>query len=136
MEKNMKLAKFRKVLVVLLCLITSPVAFADFDGSEALICATVEARDCVLRSECFTGEAKEVGAPAFFRLDFDKKVVYGPERTSPIEKMEKSAAGLLLQGSELGFGWVIAIDIRSGDFSGSLTNSEGSFLLFGSCTIL
>jgi hypothetical protein len=106
----------------------------DFDGSKSLICATVEARDCVLESECFTGEAKQVGAPAFFRLDFQKKVIYGPERESPIKLMEESPAGLLLQGSEIGYGLSIGINKQTGIFSASMTNFEGSFLLFGNCT--
>jgi len=109
---------------------------ADFDGSKALICATVEARDCVLNSECFSGEAKAVGAPAFFRLDFKKELVYGPERESPIASIEHSPAAVLLQGSEIGYGWSIGINKESGDFSASLTNYEGTFVLFGSCTVL
>jgi hypothetical protein len=47
--------------------------------------------------------------------------------------MEKSENQLLMQGSELGFGWTFAIDQTNGYFSASLTNIDGTFLLFGSC---
>ena len=122
--------------VMLACLAPATGLATDFDGSKNLICATVEARDCVLREECFTGEAKVVGAPAFFRLDFSKKVLMGPQRNSPIVSMEDNADSVLLQGAEIGYGWSIGINKENGDFSASMTNSEGSFLLFGYCTLL
>lgn len=109
---------------------------ADYDGSKNLICATVEARDCELREECFTGEAKEVGAPAFFRIDFANRLLYGPERNSTIASVEQNADAVLLQGAEIGYGWTLGINKEGGDFSGSITNFEGSFLLFGYCTVL
>jgi len=109
---------------------------ADYDGSKNLICATVEARDCELREACFTGEAKEVGAPAFFRIDFANRLLYGPERNSTIASAEQNADAVLLQGTEIGYGWTLGINKESGDFSGSITNFEGSFLLFGYCTVL
>jgi hypothetical protein len=109
---------------------------ADYDGSKALICATVEARDCVLNTECFAGEANVVGAPAFFRVDFAKKLVYGPERNSPIASSEQSPTALLLQGSEIGYGWTVGINKQTGNFSASMTNFEGTFLMYGNCTLL
>lgn len=130
--------KFSKTFAVaIFCLAaTTTVVAEDFDGSKPLICATVEARDCVLRTECFSGEATHVGAPAFFRLDFKEKTIYGPERSSPIKSFEESPAAILLQGSEIGYALSIGINKQSGDFSASITNYEGSFLLFGNCTVL
>jgi hypothetical protein len=122
------------VVLVLGCVAVSPVVASDFDGSKPLICATVEARDCVLGMTCYAGEAREIGAPAFMRVDFSKKTITGPQRTTPIVAMEKSENQLLMQGSELGFGWTFAIDQTNGYFSASLTNIDGTFLLFGSCT--
>lgn len=116
-------------------LAVSPVLASDFDGSKPLICATVEARDCVLARSCFTGEAREIGAPGFMRIDFDKKTITGPQRTTAIAALDKSENQLLMQGAELGFGWTMAIDQTNGYFSGSITNLEGTFLLFGSCTL-
>jgi len=109
---------------------------ADFDGSKRLICATVEARDCVSGSPCYRGLPREIGAPNFFRVDFEKKSLIGPQRTTAIRAMEKDDAQLLLQGVELGYLWVVALDRASGGFSASLTNRDGAFVLFGSCTPL
>ena len=113
-----------------------PVLAGEFDGSLPLICATVEARDCVSGAECFGGTPDEVGAPAFVRIDFEGKMIAGPRRTTPILLMEQGDHQLLLQGTEIGYAWAFALDQTSGRFSASLTNLEGAFLLFGSCTAL
>ena len=122
------------VLIFLVSIAGAPVYAADFDGSKSLICATVDARDCVMGSECFSGHAREVGAPPFLRIDFDKKVVAGTERTSPITSIDTTEDQVLLQGQEVGYGWTLALDQATGEFSASLTNREGTFLLFGNCT--
>lgn len=114
----------------------TPALAADFDGSKRLICATIEARDCVPGEDCFRGLPDEVGAPAFVRIDFQKKAILGPQRTTPIRFMEKDERQLLLHGVELGHAWVLAIDQATGRFSASLTDREGTFVLFGACTPL
>lgn len=114
----------------------NPALANDFDGSLPLICATVDARDCVWGSECFGGTPTEIGAPAFMRIDFENKSITGPQRSTPIRLLEKSEQQLLLQGAELGYGWVFALEQNTGRFSASLTNLHGAFLLFGSCTPL
>jgi hypothetical protein len=109
---------------------------ADFDGSKMLICAPVEAMDCAPGAECGRGVPGDIGAPAFIRIDFGKKVVIGPKRTTAITSIEKSESQVLLQGNELGYGWSIAVDQEGGQMSATLTNREGAYVLFGSCTPL
>lgn len=118
------------------CIIATPAFAGDFDGSKRLICATVEARDCVPGEECHGGRPDDIGAPAFLRIDFERKAIVGPKRTTPILLMEKNDRQMLLQGSEIGYAWAIALDQASGRFSASLTNLDGAFVLFGSCTPL
>jgi hypothetical protein len=48
--------------------------------------------------------------------------------------MQRSADGLILQGTEAGYGWTLAVDIQQGTMSATLVNREGAFVLFGSCT--
>jgi hypothetical protein len=119
---------------VVASVVLSPVMAADFDGSKFLVCATLEARDCVMGAECFTGLPDKVGAPEFIRIDFANKMMVGAKSTSPIVAMETSATQVLLQGKEEGYGWSFALEQASGHFSAALTNTGGSFLLFGSCT--
>ncbi len=111
-------------------------AAADFDGSRRLICAPVLAMDCALGDECVRGLPDDIGAPAFMRIDFEKKTVIGPQRTSPIAFMDKSEKQILLQGSELGYGWTIALDQANGKMVATLVDREGAFVLSGSCTPL
>jgi len=107
---------------------------ADFDGSKALICATMEAHDCSIGEACQRGLPQDVGAPLFMRIDFAKKTIAGPKRTTPIVSMSKNDSDLLLQGSELGYAWTIVLNIASGSMSASMIKGDTVFALFGACT--
>jgi hypothetical protein len=48
--------------------------------------------------------------------------------------MEPSDGQLLLQGTELGYAWSVALDTKTGAMSTTLVNREDVFVLFGSCT--
>ena len=113
-----------------------PASAGDFDGSKLLICAPVEAIDCAPGETCKKGAPADSGLPSFIRIDIAKMVVIGPKRTTPIVSIEKSEQQILLQGTELGFAWTIALDQDSGEMSGSFVNREEVFVLFGSCTPL
>jgi hypothetical protein len=104
------------------------------DVAGRLMCATVEALDCEAGASCFKGRPSEIGAPAFMRIDLEKMVIAGPSRSTPIVSMEKSVEGLLLQGTEVGYGWTLAVNTREGTMTATLVNREGAFVLFGSCT--
>ena len=123
-------------LAGLVCAMSLTVHAAEFDGSRLLICAPVEAKTCAPGEFCDSVTPGEAGAPAFVRIDFNKQVIIGPETTTPIKLMETSEKQILLQGSELGFGWTIALDQESGSMSAILLDREGAFVLFGSCTPL
>ena len=111
-------------------------AAADFDGSKTIICAPVQARDCTRDAACAGALPEDVGAPAFVRIDFGKKVVAGPKRSTPITSMEKNESELVIVGTEIGYGWSIAVDQQDGHMSATLTDNTGVFVLFGSCTPL
>ena len=121
---------------VLLCasLSTSLIMAADFDGSRPLICANIESHDCNVGETCQKGLPKSVGMPMFMRIDFAKKTVGGPKSTVAITSMTKGEKQLLLQGTELGFAWTLAIDSTDGSMSASLMNRDSAFVLFGECT--
>ena len=105
----------------------------DFDGDNALICAVMEAGDCIPTMQCVRDQPDEIGAPAFIRLDFETKSIVGPHRNTAMHYMELGERQLLLQGNEIGYGWTLALDRADGSYSASMTNHEGTFLLFGSC---
>jgi hypothetical protein len=123
------------VTTLVACLV-APVAFAASDGVQRLICATVEAMDCEPGAACFKGRPSEVGAPAFMRIDLEKGTIAGTHRSTPIVRMDKQADNLLLQGSEIGYGWTMVIDMKGGTMAATLVNRDGAFVLFGNCTPL
>jgi hypothetical protein len=108
----------------------------DFDGSKALICAPVEAMDCISGGGCEKGIPDDVGAPAFMRIDFARKTIVGPKRSSPIHAMEKDPQQILLQGTELGLAWSMALDTANGKMVTTFSSRDGAYVLFGSCTPL
>ena len=111
---------------------------AQGELGSRFICATVEAMDCDAGTACFRGRPQDVGAPPFMRVDLDAKTIAGPLRTTPIVALERSPDGaqVLLQGTEIGFGWTMALDMKAGTMATTLVNREGAFVLFGSCTPL
>jgi hypothetical protein len=124
-------------VAALVLLTVGTAAAGDFDGSKLLICAPVEAIDCSASEACTTqGRPNAIGAPRFLRIDFAQKVIVGPQQTTPILFMDKSDDQILLQGKELGFGWMLVLDQESGTMSATLMNREGAVVLFGSCTPL
>jgi hypothetical protein len=117
---------------------TSVLAFgfaqgADFDGSKLLICANMEAADCNPGQVCAKGRPDELGAPAFIRIDFANKTIVGPKRTTPIVGMSTDTNQILLQGTELGYAWSIALDTGSGKLAATLVDRDGAIVLFGAC---
>lgn len=122
-------------VIAFLCAVAVPVfAEESLDGAKPLICATAEAVGCARGEECEKGLPESFGAPQFMRIDFEKKEVVGPKRTSQIRLMEKSDEQITLQGYELGMGWTIAIDRSTGKASITLAGKEEAFIVFGACT--
>jgi hypothetical protein len=121
-------------VAALSCFSSATLCAADFDGSRPLICATVDAHDCDPGEVCLRALPAELGAPQFLRIDFEKKAVSGPQRSTPIRFMENGPAQILLQGTELGFAWTIVLDKQDGSATVMFVNREDALVLFGACT--
>src|SRR6516162_9078693 len=81
---------FAYIIAALTFITFGTASAADFDGSNPLICATIEALDCVAGQDCTKGRAVDMGAPPFLRIDFAKKTIGGPKRTTTILSMDIS----------------------------------------------
>lgn len=126
----------RVPLAALILTFGAPTMAGDFDGSKPLICAPVEAIDCIAGGGCEQGIPDDVGAPAFMRIDFAKKLIVGPKRSSPIAAMEKNEQQILMQGTELGLAWSMALNTDNGRMVTTFSSRDGAYVLFGSCTPL
>ena len=114
---------------------------ASFDGSEPLLCASVEAYDCSAGWECLKGTAESINAPQFIRLDFEQKLTRatrlgGEERTAKIESITREGGKLILQGVQMGLGWSMTIAQESGAMALAATGEQVVFVIFGACTPL
>ena len=125
------------ISLLLFCLFVtvSPASAEDvFDGTKPLLCSSIEALDCDPGVECDRGIPEIMGAPQFLRIDFAKKEITGPKRTTSIQMMKKDDDQLILQGYEIGMGWTLAIDRGTGNMRISFAGGESSFIIFGACT--
>src|ERR1700761_46626 len=122
------------LLTILFCLVAVDVSAADFDGSKRLICATAEAQACDPGVACTRSLPADIGAPKFLFLDFDKKVITGPARTTPMLTVNKDPGQVLIEGMEMGYGWTLVIDSGDGSMTLMIVNSGDAFVLFGNCT--
>jgi hypothetical protein len=136
MESSMKPKAVRSCLFTVAWLLSTQALGEDFDGSKALICAPVEAIDCSPGEDCLRGTPDDIGAPNFIRIDFASKTITSAKRATPIEAMSQADGQVLLRGTELGYGWTLALDYATGRMAATLTDIDGAFVMFGSCTPL
>jgi hypothetical protein len=108
---------------------------SDFDGEHALICSFESASQCDTDAQCSTVNIGEIELPESIGVDFKGSRLRSPDgaRTSPIDAMAVSNAVLVAQGNQNGRGWSMAIDRATGRMTGAITDTEGTFVLTGSC---
>ncbi|QCP53045.1 hypothetical protein FAZ95_28535 [Trinickia violacea] len=122
-------------LAIMVGSVPSWVLGADFDGSKPLLCATIDAHFCDIGEVCFRTLPGILGAPDFIHINFAKKAIVGSsQRSTAIRYMEAGEGQLLMQGTELGYGWSLVLDTKSGGMSATLVNRDDVFVLFGTCT--
>ena len=134
---------FLKVLGVIAAFFAVPSAAnaGGFDGSQPLICASMEAYDCGPGEDCLRGTAESIDAPLFIRLDFEQKMARatranGEERTTKIENLTQEEGKLILQGVQRGLGWSMTIAQENGAMTLTAAGDRMAFVIFGACTPL
>ena len=123
-------------------------AFAgSFDGSVPLTCSVQTVAECDRDNECYPVTLEAVNLPDFFQIDFAAEQISaaGVRRagnTTPIERVERLAGRLLLQGGDLsdenpngGIGWSMIIDESSGRMSLSGVALEFALVANGACML-
>ena len=132
-----------KVLGVIAALFaaSSAVNAEGFDGSQPLICASMEAYDCGPGEDCLRSTAESIDAPQFIRLDFEQKMARatlanGEERTAMIESLTQEEGKLILQGVQRGLGWSMTIAQENGAMTLTAAGDRMAFVIFGACTPL
>ena len=128
-------ATFARWATALLLATAGSAAAAGFDGKSVLECTPASASQCDTAAACESVTLEEIGVPGPVRVDFKGKKLSSldGQRTSPIRSVEINETVLIVQGSQNGRGWSIAIDRASGAMSGTIAESAGAFVLAGTC---
>ena len=135
-------------LALCVSVVAVPVGAADFDGSEPLLCASVDVMECDAGGECFRATPDGINAPQFYRVNFKEKKIIGMIQSkkgppTQIERMESVDGKLILQGAEDavegirdGVGWSLAISEETGRMVLTASGDDVGFVIFGACTPL
>lgn len=124
--------------VVLLAL--PALAKGPYDGSKPLLCAISETDECPEEAPCLEGEADDVRAPRFVRIDVKREQIQilDAGRENELTKIGSVSRGegyLILQGVEAGAGWSLLIS-GAGESTLAVSGDGVAVSAFGACTVL
>jgi hypothetical protein len=136
----------RKFQAVALCVVAASLGFAwpaaaagKYDGSAPMLCAVTAVSECTADGQC-QRSAPQAGnnLPTFMRVDLKEKVLRaddGSGRKTDIRASSIVDDQLMLQGIENGKAWSMVIKSDTGRWGGAVVEDDGSFALFGACTL-
>ena len=111
---------------------------ADLDGSAPILCAVMGVMECDRWGQCEPVERQSAGLPPFVRIDVGQRVLQatdGTGRRSEIHASTQAAERLILHGEERGRSWNLVIGQRSGEMTAAIVDSDGAFVVSGTCTL-
>ena len=126
---------------ILACLgLAWPAAAASrYDGSAPMLCAVTAINECTADGKCERSAPQQGNnVPTFLRVDVKGRTLNaddGSGRKSEIKAASVVDGQLMLQGIENGKAWNMVIGSETGRWGGSVVEDDGSFALFGACTL-
>ena len=120
--------------------LSGSVMAASFDGSEPLICATLEVQDCLPGAACEAETLDDVDAPRFFRISVPDKKITGTRPSgggvdASIESIRHSKDMMFLQGAQEAFAWNVVIGEADGKMVLTIADNEDGIVVFGACAM-
>jgi len=137
MNTTTKICSFTGLLIA-----SASIFAADFDGSEPMLCASLDVLECVDGRDCDMVAAEDVDAPQFITVDLKNKELKldnsGQPQSTQLRNRESLNGRLVLQGVgvETGLGWTFSVDEETGRFVVSSSGDEVAFIIFGACTTI
>jgi len=127
------------VVVACLSMAAPAVAAGKYDGSVPMLCAVTSLSECTADGKC-EKSAPEAGnnLPTFLRVDVKGGALIandGSGRKTMIKTSSVVDGQLMLQGVENRKAWNMVIGSETGRWGGSVVEDDGSFAIFGSCTL-
>jgi hypothetical protein len=114
-------------------------AAGKYDGSAPMICAVTSLVECTADGKCERAAPQEGNnLPTFLRVDVKGGVLTandGSGRKTDIKTSNVVGEQLMLQGVDNGKAWNMVIGSGTGRWGGSVVEDDGSFAIFGSCTL-
>ena len=131
------LAAALSVVVTTLGISWPAAAQVKFDGSAPMLCAVTSISECTADGKCERSVAQEgSNLPTFVRVDVKGGTLKGNSgRQTPIRASTVVDDQLMLQGYENGKAWNMVIGTQTGRWGGSIVEDDGSFAVFGACTL-
>lgn len=136
----------RKTLVIAAGLLGATVVFADFDGSEPLMCSLGSIIECDEGEACRTVTHASVDAPDFLKLNFKKKqfvastagVDSAPDDMDNVADLPNHLVIQGVQGTSKDdpLGWSMSINHETGRMVLTGAGVNAGFVVFGACTPL
>jgi len=132
-------SSLRGFFIALTGALCSVAAAADFEPAGVLLCAVQEVRSCMPYNKCEATPPEPVGIPDFIRIEFDQKKISdmmngGGDKTIAIERQKLTRSEIYLQGHE-GYAWTLSIARKNGRFNLTTSETDYTFVVFGSCTL-
>jgi len=114
-------------------------AAGKYDGSAPMLCAVTAVSECTADGKC-QRSAPQAGnnLPTFMRVDVKGRVLKADDDSGRKTEIKGSAMvddQLMLQGIENGKAWTMVIKSDTGRWGGAVVEDDGSFALFGACTL-
>ena len=113
-------------------------AAGKFDGSKPMLCAVTAIHECTAAEGKCERDNPQAGnnLPTFIRVDLGAKTLSAEDGRKTEIKISGIVDGqLMLQGVENGRAWSMVIGSETGRWGGSVVEDDGSFALFGACTL-
>jgi hypothetical protein len=133
----MSMRFLQSVTIALAMSVTATVVAADFDGSVPLTCTAQTAHDCLPGQMSCSKLNPATDIPPVFGVDFAKKEVRSPFRTTilPVLHTATNKDSLVLQGAQDLVAWSALVDRKTGAWTVSIADSKGAYVAFGQCKV-
>ncbi len=132
-------AKFLGAAAILALPLSLGASAASFDGTQPMVCATLEVLECEAGIKCEAETVDNLDAPQFLRVSVQDKSIVGtrPSGTpleAKIEIVRHVTPQMFLQGVEKKLAWSMAINETTGKMSLTINDDATSYVIFGACT--
>jgi len=134
----MKLHKYMILIVLTISIAAQPSLAEDKVDLKPMVCAAIETYDCGFGENCTRGSATDINLPIFLGIDFEKKMITGTMddgsvRTTEIQRMERLAGGIIIQGVQDGLGFSLSYNTSTRKITGAVSGDQVGFVIFGAC---